>query len=123
MPASIEESALIDGAGYFWIFIQIILPLSKPILAAIAVFSAVGQWNSWQDNFFLVGKPNLRTLQLVLMNYPRESEVIAQVAHKSSNAIAGMKDMKMTSFTIKTTISVITALPIIMMYPMMQKYL
>ena len=62
LPASLEESAQIDGAGPMKIMLRITMPLCLPVIATIAVFSAVGQWNSWQDNFFLVSNSKLKTL-------------------------------------------------------------
>ena len=66
IPAELEESARIDGAGFFVTFFNIILPVSPPILGALAMFSAVTQWNSWYDNLMLVQDNNLKTLQLML---------------------------------------------------------
>ena len=62
LPASMEESARIDGAGYFRIFFSIIFPLCKPIVATIAIYAAVAQWNNWTDNYFLVNDENLQTM-------------------------------------------------------------
>jgi putative aldouronate transport system permease protein len=122
IPSSIEESALIDGAGHFRIFIQMILPLSKPILAAIAVFAAVAQWNEWFSNFMLVTNPRLNTLQLILMRYLREAETIAQAVDRSPGLLEGLSGRTLSSFTIRTTISVMTIIPILVVYPIMQKY-
>jgi len=125
ISASIEESALVDGAGYFTIFLKIILPISTPVIAAVAVFSAVGQWNSWQDNFFLVSSDRLQTIQLLLLNFLKESETIAQ--QLAQNQQYGLQELAksrsaLTPFTIKTTITMIVSIPIICVYPFMQKY-
>ena len=65
LPASLEESARLDGAGYLTVFTKLILPLSKPIIATVAVFVAVGQWNSWFDNhIYTRGNDSLTTLQI-----------------------------------------------------------
>lgn len=125
ISASIEESALVDGAGYFKIYWSIIMPISTPIIAAVAVFSAVGHWNSWQDNFFLVGKDNLQTIQLVLLNFLRESETIAQqLAQNQQNGLQELASSSrtLTPFTIKTTITMVVSIPIILVYPFMQQY-
>lgn len=66
LPASLQESAMLDGAGYTKIFVSVIFPLCKPIVATIAVFAAVGQWNSWFDNYLLVTDKDLTTLQLIM---------------------------------------------------------
>ena len=120
LPHSLEESAKIDGAGFFIIFIKIIMPLSKPILAAVAVFSAVSQWNMWTDNFFLVSNTNLQTLQLTLLNFLRQAEAIAQQA-KSGALIQGVQQT-LSPMSIKMTLTMVVAIPIILVYPFMQKY-
>lgn len=117
-----------DGAGYFTIYWKIVLPLSTPILAAVAVFSAVGHWNSWQDNFFLVSRDNLQTIQLVLLNFLRESETIVQkLTQNGQNGQTGLQELAnakrtLTPFTIKTTITMVVSIPVILVYPFMQKY-
>ncbi|BBI36496.1 carbohydrate ABC transporter permease [Cohnella abietis] len=124
ISAAIEESALVDGAGYFTIFLKIIMPISTPIVAAVAVFSAVGHWNSWQDNFFLVSDRNLQTIQLVLLNFLRESETIAQQLAQNQNGLQELANANrtLTPFTIKTTITMVVSIPIICVYPWLQKY-
>ena len=118
LPQALEESAFIDGAGYFVILIKIMIPISKPILAAVAVLSAVFQWNMWTDNFFLVSKPNLQTLQLMLVNFLREADSMI-----SGPMAIGMQSTKrLEPFTLRSAISVVTAVPIILAYPFMQKY-
>ena len=74
LPPSLEESAKIDGAGYIRIFTSIIVPLSGPIIATIAVYASVAQWNSWQDNYFLMNSSPFQTLQLTLYNYLNQAQ-------------------------------------------------
>ena len=74
LPQSLEESARLDGAGYVRVFTAIILPLSKPIIATVAVFVAVGQWNSWFDNhIYTRGTESLTNLQYLLYIYMNEA--------------------------------------------------
>jgi len=115
---SLEESALIDGAGYFLIYARIIFPLSLPVIATVAIFTAVNQWNTWQDNMFLANIPKLQTLQLLLYQYVAGAE--AQLSSMKNN----LKNIKMvvTPTSIKMTITMIATLPIIIVYPVMQKY-
>jgi len=120
LPVALEESAFIDGAGFFTIFIKIVMPLCKPILAAVAVFSAVNQWNMWYDNLFLVRAKNLQTLQLTLLNYLKEAEAIAQRA-MAGNSLQGVQ-YYLSPLSIKMTLTMIVAIPIILVYPIMQKY-
>lgn len=120
----LEESASIDGAGVMTIFLKIILPVCQPVLMAVAVFGAVGQWNSWQDNFFLVKSPHLQTLQMMLMNVLKESESLTTAVQNNAEAIKDIaaQSNKMTPFAVKTTITMVATIPIICVYPFLQKY-
>lgn len=120
LPPSLEESAKLDGAGYLRIFWSIILPLSKPIVATIAVFSAVGQWNSWFDNYILVQNDSLNTLQLILYNYLNQANTIANSTSIEDKA-RGIATV-MTPQSIRMTITMVVTLPIMLVYPFMQRY-
>ncbi|QGQ94455.1 carbohydrate ABC transporter permease [Paenibacillus psychroresistens] len=121
IPAAIEESAMIDGAHYWTIFIKIIFPLSMPIIATIAIFTATSQWNAWQDNFFFISNSKLRVLQLVLYDYLNNSQ---QMVNDSASILNSAKtnQLQVTPMSIRMTITMITTLPIILVYPLMQKY-
>ena len=123
LPNSLEESAEIDGARPFTIFTQIIMPICKPVLAAIIVYTAVFHWNAWTDNFYLVSKSNLQTLQMTLLNYLREADNIAQ-AMRSGNTALNLQDVRhtLTPVSIRITLTVFVTLPIMIVYPFMQKY-
>lgn len=125
LPQSLEESAKLDGAGYLTVFAKIILPLSKPIIATIAVFVAVGHWNSWFDNhIYTRGNENLMTLQYLLYNYLNEAQRLADQIKNASANMAGISDM-MSSISpkgVRMTITVLASLPIFLVYPFMQKY-
>lgn len=124
LPQSLEESARLDGAGYLTVFTKIILPLSKPIIATVAVFVAVGHWNSWFDNhIYTRGNESLTTLQYLLYNYLNEAQKLADQIKNSSN-MNGISEM-MTSISpkgVRMTITVLASLPIFLIYPFMQKY-
>jgi len=124
IPPALEESAQIDGAGYLRRFTTIILPMSKPILATVAIFAAVGQWNSFMDTVFLITRESLYTLQYVLYKYLSETQQIAalirrsaEIAHTEAN-IARM----MTPMAVRYTVTAITVMPILLVYPFFQKY-
>jgi len=122
LPIDVEESAVVDGAGYFTIFTRIIIPCAMPVMAAIAVFTAVGQWNSFMDNLLLVNNPNLDTLQLKLHYFLRRTQTISVQEIQNSIDLASRKISMPSSFTLKCTLAVVTILPILLVYPFMQKY-
>ena len=119
IPKSLEESARIDGAGYFTIYWKVILPICKPILAAVIVYISVGQWNSWTDNLLLVDDNNLRTLQLTLLEYLNQANNIASQARSGGGVVDGSA---ITPFALRMTITMVVTLPVLMIYPFMQKH-
>jgi len=125
LPESIIESARIDGCGDFIIFIRIILPLCLPVLATIALFIAVGAWNAWFDTMiYNSGRVNLHTLQYKLMEYLQSS----QSQSKSAAAIGAMgmaqdaASSMVTPVSIRAAVTVVAALPILVVYPFLQRY-
>ena len=121
IPNELEESALIDGAGFLTVFRKIIWPLSKPILATIAIFGAVGHWNSFTDSLILMqNAPQFYTLQHRLYVYLNTSSNLAQMMSTGGGAssLSSLLDTKI----IKYTISMVTVIPILMVYPFMQRY-
>lgn len=124
IPAELEESAQIDGASYFTIFLKIIWPLSKPILATIAIWAAVGHWNSFQDSLILMsGAPKLKTLQERLYMYLNQSSnLAASMSTSTSGLTEAQRQELLNTTTIKYTVAMVTAIPILLVYPFMQKY-
>ncbi|MCL2361476.1 MAG: carbohydrate ABC transporter permease [Defluviitaleaceae bacterium] len=121
LPASLEEAAHIDGAGVFTVFFKIIMPLSTPILATIAVFSAVHHWNSWFDNLiFMVGRPELNTLQLMLWNILNQAAL--QATRITELAQAEQLARQQSPVTIRMTATMIVTFPILFVYPFAQRY-
>ena len=119
IPASVEESAKIDGAGVLTICARLILPMSMPIIACLIVFCAVNQWNAWSDNFYLVSDPKLSTLQYQLyMNLANESSNVTNTTSSSSL----LRSKATTELGLRYALSMLTVLPIILVYPFMQKY-
>lgn len=120
LPDGLVESARIDGAGDFRIFIQIILPLCKPVLATIALFIAVGQWNSWFDSMLYCSQDSsLTTLQYELM------KLLSSTTQQGGTGTADMVKNAgniVTPKSIRAAITIVTALPIVCLYPFLQKY-
>lgn len=121
IPAELEESAFMDGAGFFTVFRKIIWPLSKPILATIAIFGAVGHWNSFTDSLMLMqDNPSLYTIQHLLYNYLNMSTNVGSFIDSSNTS--GVLDTVLSSKVIKYTVSMVTVIPILLVYPFMQRY-
>ena len=123
VPRELEESAFIDGAGYFTVFRKIIFPLCKPILATIAVFGAVGHWNSFIDSIILMGgEPRLYTLQHRLYIYLNTSSNLGKLMNTGGKLTQDMVDAALSNRVISLTVAMVTIIPILMVYPFMQRY-
>ena len=123
VPASLQESAEIDGAGYLTVFLRIIMPLIKPILATVAIFSAVGQWSSFGDTLFLMTNPKLYTLQFVLYRYFNEAASLAALVKSSTSNASSMSAANMqTASSVRMTVSMVVVIPILFVYPYFQKF-
>lgn len=116
LPESLTESARIDGASEWRILFQIYIPLSKPVLATVALWSAVGHWNSWFDALLFITEDRKQVLQIFLQRIVIESS--------TQMMELGITDaqMEFTGETIKAATIIITILPIILVYPFIQKY-
>lgn len=123
IPASLEESVQIDGGGYFVRFFHIVIPLSLPILATIAVFSAVGQWNAFQDTLLYVRSQKLYTLQFLLYQYLNKLNALADLMRTAQGrrSVQNISQM-LTPTSIRMTISFVVVLPILFVYPFLQRY-
>ena len=123
IPRSLQEAAEIDGAGVLTVFFKVILPTSKPILATIAIWAAVGQWNSFQDTLIYITDQKLYSLQYLLYTYINQASSLASLVKSTGNAAAVANiATQQTPTSIRMTISVIVVLPILFIYPMFQKY-
>lgn len=121
IPAEMEESAFIDGAGYFTIFRKIIWPLSKPILATIAIFGAVGHWNSFQDSLiYMQNSPELFTIQYRLYLYLTTNAGSLQSSMQTGSTAAFQETLAIK--VIKYAVSMVTIIPILVVYPFMMRY-
>ena len=122
IPKSLQEAAEIDGAGLMTIFRKIILPTSKPILATVAIFAAVGQWNSFQDTLLYVTDQKLYSLQYLLYTYINQANSIAAMAKSSGTANLANVATTLTATSVRMTVAVVVVLPILFVYPFFQKY-
>ena len=124
IPGELEESAFIDGAGYTTVFWKIIWPLSKPILATIAIFGAVGHWNSFTDSLILMqNNSKLFTLQHLLYNYLNKASNLGSVMNSgNSQAATNLVQDALSNKVMKYTVSMVSVIPILLVYPFMQRY-
>jgi putative aldouronate transport system permease protein len=124
IPKELEESAEIDGAGVLVIFGKIIWPLCKPILATIAVWSAVINWNSFMDSLILMqATPKLYTLQHRLWIYLNTTSNLAALMSTNTATVSkAMMENALNAKVVKYTIAMVTAMPILIVYPFMQRY-
>lgn len=121
LPDALVESARIDGAGDFYLFWRIIFPLIMPVVATVALFVAVGAWNSWFDtHLYNAGKVRLHTLQYLLKMKLATTTSSANAAMTTVEAAASTT--LTTPITIRAAITVISAAPIMAVYPFLQRY-
>lgn len=122
LPASIEESAKIDGASEICVMTRIVFPLCMPVIATIALWIAVGAWNEWTSTLYYVTKPTLYPLSYLMMKLVKESEVAQKMAAESAMTGGANVAFVPTSESVKAATLVVTTLPIILVYPFLQKY-
>jgi len=126
IPTALEESARIDGARYWTVFWRIYLPVSTPVIAAIALFFGVAQWNSWFDAYIFMTDQTLKPMQSILISIVNEARFAERIAEAAGGAAIDMgnigkgREVNVRSITMATMI--VTILPIVMVYPFLQKY-
>lgn len=116
LPKSVEEAAVIDGCNDLQTFFRIIIPMSVPVLAAISVYNAVNQWNSWWDNYIFANKIELSTLQLLLVRLIKEADA------RSTQMSAVISETTSSPLGIRMATTVLVTIPILMVYPFFQNY-
>ncbi len=123
LPGSLEESAMLDGAGYIRLFTSVIVPLIMPILATLCIFCAVGQWNSFTDTMMLMPSGKFNTLQYLLYKYQHEAQSLAALVRttQSTGAIANLA-IKQTALSVQMTVAMVVVFPILLVYPFFQRY-
>ncbi|MCR8658837.1 carbohydrate ABC transporter permease [Paenibacillus endoradicis] len=116
VPPALEESAKIDGAGHWKIFMKIFIPLSMPAMATIAMFNGVNQWNDFMTTKIYVTNENLYPLQMKLY------EIIVQSQTQAMQNISGSVVIETATKGVQLATIVITTLPIVIIYPLLQRY-
>ncbi|OKP81921.1 ABC transporter permease [Paenibacillus helianthi] len=116
IPPSLEESAEIDGSSHFHTLMRIVLPLSMPVMATLALFYAVGRWNGFQDSLMYINSPELYPLQLKLFQMVQNNMVSELTQLEGSNRTA------LTPESLKAATVIFATVPILVVYPWLQKY-
>ena len=117
IPDSLEESAFLDGASNFQILSSIVLPLSKPILATLSLFYAVGRWNSYADNMYYTKSADLKLIQYKLY------QLVASAAEAQTSSLADTGSaIQSTPEVLQAASIMFVTIPIIIIYPFLQKY-
>ena len=116
IPDSLEESAFLDGASNIQILLKIVLPLSKPILATISLFYAVGRWNSYSDNMYFIRSENLKMVQYKLY------QMVASAAEAQTASMSDAAAVTSTPEVLQAASVMFITIPIILIYPFLQKY-
>lgn len=122
LPYALQESAKLDGANDFMIYWRIILPLTTPALATIALFLAVGQWNAWFDTYLFNGsKEHLTTLQFELMKVLQSTQTGSSGGDVNARSMNQLMN-RVSPEAVKMAITIIVTVPILLVYPFLQKY-
>lgn len=121
LPSELIESAKLDGASEYRIFFQMILPLSKPVLATIALFTVVTHWNSYFDSMMYTSSQELQTIQLFLKKVITDPSVSRGLGSAATIAIPDQA-ATLTPQVVKLATMVVTALPVVCIYPFLQRY-
>ena len=120
IPDALFEAAKIDGAGHMKIFTSITLPLGKPILVTMGLFSALGYWNDWTNGLYYVSNEKLYSIQMLLMKIMNNIQALRS---NSTAALLGTGSVDLPGTAIRMAMAVIGILPILLVYPFIQKYL
>lgn len=123
LPAGLEESAKIDGCGYWATFFRIVLPLSGPVIATLALFTAVFHWNDWFFPSIYITSENLIPIQTLLQKVLKANTVSQSMGQLDAGAAAHMSRLTtVTGKSLSMAIMMVATIPIIMVYPFVQKY-
>lgn len=121
IPEALEEAALLDGATEFQVLFKIILPLSMPVIATVALWTIVEQWNDWTTTLYYVTDSDYFKLQYVIMQLIKQAEQVQKLANDAA-VMASSVNAKPTSQSIQSAGVIFSTIPIVLMYPFLQKY-
>ncbi len=121
LPESLIESAKIDGASEIKIFFRIILPLSKPVLATIALLQLLDRWNNWNTSLLYITDKQYYTLQYLLQRILKEAEFVKNMMMEGVN-VSGITDQQLPNESARFAMCLIATGPMLMVFPFFQKY-
>ncbi len=126
IPDSLFESAKMDGASEYTIFFKIVIPLSKPVISALGIFTAVGTWNDYSQTLYYTKSTDIQTLSYYMLSITKSSASAAQLGETmsagASSVLTTMSNSAANYKTIELACMVLSALPLIIMYPFAQKF-
>jgi putative aldouronate transport system permease protein len=124
VPKELQQAAEIDGAGILTFFFKIMLHIMKPILATVAIFAAVGQWNSFQDTLLLVTDKKLYSLQFLLYQYINQASSLSSMINLQNSGSTAMQSLAtmQTTTSVRMTVTIIVVAPILLIYPFFQRF-
>ncbi len=117
IPNDIYEAAKIDGAGYMTIYWKLVLPLGKPILVTIGLFTGLNYWNDWTNGLYYINKSSMFSIQTLLNRMIQDIQALASQSTANSGAL-----MQIPQVSIRMAIAFVAILPILLVYPFLQKY-
>ena len=123
IPEAIEESAKLDGANEFIIMTRIMIPMTLPVIATVTLWLAVGYWNDWMTTMYYITKPDLYSLQYVMMQIVKQAEAAAKMAAEQvQGAVSADKKTMVTSESVQAAVLIVATTPILIVYPFLQRY-
>ncbi len=121
IPDSLFEAAKLDGANDIQVFLRVVIPSCKPVLATIALFSAIGHWNAWYDSYIYTSDPKLTTLSSVLVKILNQYQT-GDMMNAAQQMAASAKKIPVSSESIRMATTMVVTIPIVIVYPFVQKY-
>lgn len=122
VPGELLESGKVDGANDLQLFFKLLIPVSKPIYATVGLYAAVMQWNSWRDTLYYTTNENLRTLQYICMEMIKKAEGEKMIDRATMFEIFHGDAVLADPLSLRMAITVVTVVPIVCVYPFLQKY-
>ena len=122
IPQSLEESAHMDGAGFYRILFQIVAPISLPVISTLALFTAVGHWNAWFDAAIYISDKNLMPIQNILQQLVNTNALKETLSKIGGTAAENLARTRMTTKSLTMATMIVATVPVLLIYPFIQRY-